>query len=402
MPLLKGDGAVSPDGRRATVRSLLVVGQVAVTVVLLNTAGLLVKSLHQSQRAWLGFDAHKNILCVEVGVDRARGAPTSYAELAQRLQALPGVVRASYAMRLPLSGSGGGATKPVAIPGRTLSDGGVTVGIRYNVVGLGYFDVMGMRLRRGRVFDERDSAAGSRVVLISETMAARFWPGDEPIGRFIDVDKAECQIVGVVEDARINQVNESVQPFLYLPFAQSPNSSATLLVETADDARTLAAAVRREIRLAALGVTTFTTTTLQETMTRAHYPEWLGAVLSSGLAALGMALTAVGLYSVVSFSVGLRSREFALRMALGAQGGGLHALVLRQGLQLALAGTFSGLCLAAAVSYGMRGLLGGTSALDPAVMAGSAAAAAALTLFASAVPARRAARITPMSVLRHE
>jgi hypothetical protein len=236
---LKGGEASSARGfRRLTSRNVLVAGQVALSVLLLSVAGLFLKSLISTLRVPLGFNPHKNLLIVPMGAiegseeQRKSLLPT----VLERVRGLPGIVRATSAMRIPLSGNGGGADLRISIPGIELPEAQETVAVKFNAVGPDYFQTVGTRILNGRQFTSGDSANAPKVVLISETMARRFWPNQDPMGHSLRIEKKDYEIIGVVEDVKINHIEESPEPYMYFPIAQT-SYGGELIVETTGDPR---------------------------------------------------------------------------------------------------------------------------------------------------------------------
>ncbi len=231
-------------------RNTLVVGQIALSVVLMVTAGLLVKSLLLTEQINPGFDTNRNLLTIEVAPSSDDGQRLSlfYAPLIERLRGLPGVKQASYSRVVPFSGSGGGATQKVSLPGIELPPGQDSLDIHFNSVGPDYFRIMGTRILRGRDFSPADKVGRFHTTLINSTMARRFWPDRSPIGQHVKVEDANCEIIGIVEDGKNEWIHEQTTPYMYFPFAQMPTGEATILVEGTGDPRSLLDAVRQEIR----------------------------------------------------------------------------------------------------------------------------------------------------------
>jgi len=232
------------------------------------TAGLLVKSLLLAEQINPGFDTKRNLLTIEVAQssDGAQSLSQFYAPLMDKLRGLPGVKQASYSRVVPFSGSGGGATRKVSLPGVELPSGQDWLDIHYNAVGPDYFRIIGTRILRGRDFSPADGAGGPRTTLINSTMARRFWPVQNPIGHHLKVENVDCQIIGIVEDGKNEWIHEQTTPYMYFPFAQMPISEATILVEVTGDPRTLADAVRHEIRALDKNVLFLSVTTLHQLM----------------------------------------------------------------------------------------------------------------------------------------
>ena len=386
--------------RRYAGRNLLAVAQAALGVVLLTCAGLLARSFLYTQAQRPGFDTDRRMLLIETSIEGK--TPAAECDLAaERIAGLPGVRQAAYCRRIPMGGSGGGATRDVVIPGRVTEPGQELLRLPYNQVSPNYFAVTGTRILAGRGFSRADAGA-VRVALVNQTMARQFWPAGDAVGRWIRVDNADTQVVGMVEDGAIWSLHDAPHPFLYFPFAQQPAWESTFLVETAGEPGSLLTAIKREMRQATPRLFTWEATSLKQHLRDNLYNDWLPAVLSSGIGALGMLLAAIGLFGVVMHGVNRRAREFGVRMAMGARASTLVVMVLRRGLALAGAGAVAGIALALGAGRLLAGMLYGVSPYDPATLAFSVAVVLLVAVAASFYPALRAARVDPAVVLRGE
>ncbi len=412
VPALKSEESAVGRARRFRMRNTLVVGEIALSAVLVTASGLLIRSLLNSRQINLGFNAQKNLLFfdLEPGIAdyRPERSLAFFEQVAEKVSGLPGVKHASFAWRMLLTGSGGGAEVHVSIPGVELPQGQLNVPIKFNAVGPGYFQTLGTRRIEGRDFTAADGPLGARVVLISQTMARRFWPGKDAVGRHIVVTKPnasegklDCQIVGVVEDAKIIHVHEAPEPYMYFPFAQVPTSEGTLIVETRGDPHMLVAAIRSEIRSIDAKVPA-EAHTLHDLMQEAFWQDQTAASSVGVLGMLGVFLAAVGLYGVISYLVNRRRHEIGVRMALGAERQDVLRLVLAEGLRLAAIGTGIGLLASLAVTRLMSTLLYGVRPRDPLTFAVSSVVVILVALAATYIPARRATRVDPMVALRYE
>jgi len=389
--------------RRFSGRNLLVVAQSTLSVVLMVSAGLLASSFMRVQEARPGFDTDRSTVLMLTSLAGPRdrlGAAGD--EVVTRVAALPGVKGAAYCRRFPLAPSGGGATRDVVIPGREVPSDQAVLRIRYNQVSAEYFAVTGTKLVAGRAFSRADAAGTLPVGMVNDTMARQFWTAGDAVGRWIRVNNLDVQIVGVVENAAVNSLHESEQPFLYVPFAQMPAGEVSFVFETIGDPAAMVPAIKREMRAAAPGYVEFAVTTLKRHMQDALYQDWLQAVLSIALACIGIGLAAVGLAGVVSYSAARRRREIGIRTAIGAQRRDVVLMVLKHGLLLSGVGALGGIGLSLLVGQAMEGLLYGVSPLDPIVIGLSAAIVVAIGLAGSAYPAWRASRVDPVQVLRAE
>ena len=403
---LKGGEASLAHGlRRLTSRNVLVVGQVALSVLLLSAAGLFLKSLISTLHVPLGFNPHKNLLIVPMWASEGSSEQRKslLPTVLERVRGLPGIVRATSAMRIPLSGNGGGAERKISIPGVELPEGQESVAVKFNAVGPDYFQTVGTQVLEGRQFTSGDSATAPKVVLISQTMARRFWPNQDPVGHSLRIEKKNYEIIGVVEDVKIIHIDESPQPYMYFPFAQTSNGGE-LIVETSGDPRLWIPAIKREVRAvdkSALVVWIQTGSDLLHSE-ESVYVQRMAAGMVGSLSLLGMFLASVGLYGVVAYLVNRRTHEIGIRLALGAGRKEVLYLILRQGLILVLVGAFVGLALAFATTRFMSSLLYGVSPLDPVALLGSVLLAGIITFVACYIPARRATKVDPMVALRYE
>ncbi len=395
VPALK-EQPLGRRGRRIALRDGLVVAQVALSLVLLVAVGLLVRSFIAGLHADLGFE-RKNMLAVRMYPEmRGEQARVFLSQLSERARALPGVRNVSLTSRPPFWPSEGGMSIAVNVLGQTPAR------VKYVEVGENYFRTMGVPLLRGRDFDSRDNAAGQPGTIINETMARRFWPNDDPIGRIVRIgSKTDRQVVGIVKDTKINSFDEIPEPFLYLPMAQAYRGTATLLVETEGDPLLLVNAVKAEIAaLAKLPVPEFDT--LGSLVARSLSGSRSLAEVVGGLGLLGLLLAAGGLYGVMSYLVTLRSREIGVRTTLGAVRRDILKLVLTRAAKLSTAGGVIGLIAALAAGRLLSRLLYGVSPRDPISLISACAVLFAVAMLAGLKPALRASRIDPMDVLRQE
>jgi predicted permease len=392
--VLKSDQGSTGAGR-TWHKKAFVVGQIAVSVMLFGMAVLFFESFRNAAMLRPGFDPNKRMLVMDVESPPRMSGLMWCEQACERLAALPGVRGATFARRLPLSGSGGGMTVRLEIPGQTPR--GVPV---YNVAG-SYFSVMGTRVLAGRGIDTNDRENSPLVVVLSQLLARQTFPGRSPIGQWVSIDGKMRQIVGITENGPIEDLHEPPAPSVYLPFAQMPWGGITLMIETASDPGALARAVHQEIKSFDPGVLVGTTT-LRAFMQQALALDQLMVTASSGLGVFGFLLTAAGLFGVIQYAVNRRTREIGLRMALGAQSAEIKKMVLAESLRMAALGAPLGLLLLAPLAWSVRAVVIGVTPLAPLIYLASAAAAVAIALSAAWLPARRATRIDPMSALRSE
>jgi len=376
-------------------RKALVVGQIAVSVMLFGLAVLFVQSFRNAAALRPGFDPNKKMLVIDVRSGIRMSGLSWCEQICERLATLPGVRGATFARRLPLSGSGGGMTVRLEITGQ--APRGVAV---YNVAG-NYFSVMGTRVLAGRGIDTNDRENSPLVAVLSQILAHQAFPGRNPIGQWVSIDGKMRQIVGIAEDGPIEDLHEPPAPSVYLPFAQMQWGGITLMIETASDPGAVAKAVRQEIKRFDPGVLVGTTT-LREFMQQALAFDQLLVRLSSGLGVFGFVLTAAGLFGVIQSAVNRRTREIGLRMALGAQPGEIKKMVLSESLRMAALGVPIGVLLLAPLAWSVRAVVIGVTPVEPLMYVSGAAAALVVALSAAWLPARRATRVDPMAALRAE
>ena len=386
-------GSAAPSQRMA--RSALVSAQVATAVVLLTAAGLFARSFLASNRMDLGFD-RKPITAAWVLGDVPQ---TAGDVLVERLRGLPGVRDVAVALRAPLSLSGGGLTRPVLPDG--VDANGAPLEVKFNAVTPNYFSTMGIRVLEGRVFTEADERGNA--VVVSEQFARRFFPGAPAIDRRMRIgnpDPVEYLIVGVVENVAINAVHEEPEPYLYLPFWRDRYRETTLLVETHAATAAPAAAIRATLRDFDPRFDPRMLVSMEELVRYSgrHY-RWT-ALLAVVLATLGLLLTGIGVYGVVSFSTARRTREIGIRLALGATRAQVLRLVMQDGVRLAMVGIAVGIPAAFGCARLLSSLLVGVQPGDLLSFAGAAATVLLIVIAATFVPARRAVRVAPGTAFR--
>jgi predicted permease len=318
---------------------------------------------------------------------------------------LPGVKRVSVSSVVPFSPSGTGMSQmvfPLADRGATAESGR---SVRYNTVEPDYFDLLGIRILRGRGFAEHDDQSSPRVMVINETMARSFWPDQDALGQLVRLGSptnAPVEIVGVARDTRLNIIQEKPAPYLYLPLAQHQSWQCFLLIESARNAAALAGPIRGE--LGALGrKPTRTDISTMKAFVRAKLSDdEFMAQTAAALGLLGLGLASVGLYGVLAYAVNRRTREIGIRMALGAQRFEVLRLVLRRGMVLALVGLALGVPATLAVSRLIRGFVYGVSPVDPYSIGAAGLLLLIVAGLATFFPARRATKIDPIVALRCE
>jgi putative ABC transport system permease protein len=401
LPALKGDAAFGGSTRRRwPLRNWLVVAEVGIAMTLLVCAGMLVRSFANTRTSDLGFRRNQLLLVWVAAVD---AKPPLYRDVITQFQAMPGVRSVAAAVRAPLSLSSNGMFQNITFPGRTEFANAPPFEIKYNSVTRNFLSTMGTPVLRGRGFEERDEITGATSVLINEKMAQRFWPGQDPLGKTIRVGSRTPRlhtVIGVVRNAPINAVGETPEPYLYLAYWPNFEEEATFLIETQGDATTLAQTARRVLKSVDSRLDPLTITTENELIRYSAQNYQVTAELVGTLGLLGLILTAVGLYGVVSYGVSQRTRELGIRMALGAGKNATLRLVLREVAMLGLIGMAVGLPLALVATRLFSSLLFGMGAWDAPTFVGAAILLGAVLVVAGFVPARRATSIEPVSALR--
>jgi putative ABC transport system permease protein len=413
---LKTGGRVD-DNIRNRARNLLIIAEIALSLVLLVCAGLLIQSFEHLQKVNPGFGLQKT-LAVRLSLPPAKystgeAVKRFYDRVAPRLRALPGVESLGAASALPMSAlnartefliSGRPAVKPNDVPGA-----------QHRWVSPGYFHAMNIPLLRGREFSETDNERGARVLVIDRALGKRFFPDENPIGQHILITLGggdtppEYEIIGLAESVKHVALTEEPTPTFYGPIPQTPKgvvpflaTNFSLVVRTGIEPEALAGAVRRALRAVDPDVAVSSVKPMRDFLVASIAPRKFNLVLLLALAATALLLAAGGLYGVITYLVTQRTREIGVRLALGAQRSDILSLILGHGFRLVIAGVAVGLAGAIAATRLLSSLLYATSATDPFAFAGVTALLILVALFASYFPARRAMKIDPMEALRYE
>jgi predicted permease len=397
---LKGDTEGS-EGRRSRLTQTLVVVQMALSLVLLVGAGLFLRNLQDATSVDTGF-ASGNLLLAATdpglqGYDRER-ADVFYRELVPRVRSLPGVRAAALAEMVPLglSSQQYGITVPGYVPAAN-----ERMNIDYNIVGPGYFETMDIPLR-GRGFLDRDSETSRRVIVVNERMARRFWPGEDAIGRVVELGGYPREVVGVAADGKYGTLGEDPLAFMYLPQAQQYSYAMTFHVRTDGDPLSVLPAIREAVAQLDPNLPVYDVRSMEQHLGLSLLPARLAGTVLGIFGGLGLVLAAVGIYGVMAQAVSRRRREIGLRLALGARRDEVVGMVLRQGFMLALLGVSIALPVAFAASRLIRGLLYSNSTIDPFTYLSVPAILLGVALVATYLPARRAAAIEPMQALKSD
>jgi len=414
--------ALSESGRtlseapaRRRVRNLFVVLEVTLAVPLLIGAGLMLRSSFLLQNTDRGIDL-KNVLTVQIALPKTKYVTPQqmaafYQQTLQRIQSEPEVQSASAVNFLPLTNFGDATS--LTIEGRTSPVLGQTTTASYRVIDPNYFRTMSIPLLRGRYFTEQDNDESHGVVMINQTMAHRYWPDEDPIGRLIKpqfpaanvpwrpaTTNTWLAIVGVVADVNQTGVNEVQAAEIYLPYLQNPSSLMNLLVRSKSDPLRLVPAVRRQVLAVDGDQPVYNIKTMENVLSQSVATPHVITSLLTVFAAVALLLAAIGVYSVMSYSVAQRTHEVGVRMALGAQQQHVLRMILGHGLRLVLLGVGLGVVVAFVVTRVISNLLFGVSATDPQVFVGVPLLLIAVALLATYFPARRALKVDPIIALR--
>jgi macrolide transport system ATP-binding/permease protein len=389
--------------RRLSLRNLLVVGQVALSLMVLIGAGLCVRSLQNLQAIDSGFDPAKVlVMSVDVslsGYSKERGLQF-YSELLERVRRLRGVEAVSLATQVALGDGFGGTMRAEGYAPKAGED----LSSDFNQIGPDYFRTMKIPLLDGREFSTSDTATAPPVAIINETAARRFWPGQNPVGRRVIVgrapDESVREIVGVVKDSKYRRLTEELRPAVFTPFLQRYRGDMSLHVRTTGEPGAMIAAARSEAQALDTNLPVYNIRTLEEQKNSSLYTSRMAATLLTVFGLLALLLAAVGLYGVMAYTVHTRTREIGIRMALGARRKDVLRQVLLEGMSLVTIGLAVGLGGAVAATRLAQDFLYGVTATDPVSFAGAALLLAFVALLANFLPARRAAGADPLVALR--
>jgi predicted permease len=404
IPALKDDSAMG-GFRRSRLRNALVVAQVALSLVLLVCAGLIVRGLQAAQAMHPGFNPQNAVaLSFDLGLqgyDEERGRAFQR-DVVERAKGLPGVRSVTLTNSLPLAIDYNSTT--IYVEGQpTASSSDLPLAVPFEV-GLDYFKTMGIPLR-GRDFTEHDDKTESRVAIVNETFARKFWHGEDAIGKRFNStgpDKPYWEVIGVVADGKYNSLVENQKPALYRPMLRDYSSLVVLVARVEGDPQGAVARLRGVVQSLDPSMPVFDAKTLTEHMQIPLFPARMAAMVLGSFGVLALVLAGIGIYGVMSYVVAGRTREIGLRMALGADRRSVLRLIVGQGMTLAVIGLGVGLLIAAAFARLLTSQLYGVSPADPVTFACVALLLAAVALLACYIPARRATRVDPMIALRYE
>jgi putative ABC transport system permease protein len=406
--LKEGGRGTSEGGRRNKMRSVLVVSELAIAVVLLVCAGLLLQSLWRLRSVNSGLQP-ENILTFNVGLPEVKykfdRQTQFFIDLKSRLEATPGVQAASTIYPLPLSGDRFSISfeiegRPMAPKDHPSAD--------FFTTGVGYFRTMGIPIIKGRDFEDRDKHGSTPVVIITETFARQHFPNEDPIGKRIepgissieDEDSMMREIIGIAGDVRNRSLNTEARPAYYMPHTQVPFSQMVAVAKTTSEPHSLIPALTKVVAGMDQDVPLFDVKTMEEYLSASVAAPRFSSTLLSIFAAVALVLTVVGLYGVMSYSVAQRTNEIGIRLALGAQSRDVLLMIVKQGGWLIVVGLAIGLAGAYALTRLMESLLFGVTAKDPVTFVAVAGLLAFVALLACYVPAWRATKVDPMEALR--
>jgi putative ABC transport system permease protein len=406
--LKQGSGRTGGSPMKQHTRKALVVSEVALSLVLLIGAGLMIRSFWKLQNVDPGFDT-SNALTMSVAL-----TPIRYSEPHQQLafldrameqiRAVPGVVSVGTTTTIPLAG--GGSTQPFSIEGRPTGTIAEQPMAQTRYISPDYFKAIGIPLRQGRFFSDQDRDNSVPVIIISEAMARRFWPGENPIGKRLTPSfhskEGAREIVGVVGDVKARGLDSDASTMMYLPYKQAPRPFMSFVVRTSSNPESLVQPVSRAIYSIDKEQALTDVQTMDQVLMQSLSDRRFNMTLLLTFAGVALVLAAVGVYGVMNYTVTLRRRELGIRMALGAKASDVLRLVLRQGLTLTLIGVGAGLISAYALTRLMASLLYGVTATDYLTFASVSAVLIVVGLVASFVPARRATKVDPTIALRTE
>ncbi|HEY6231828.1 MAG TPA: ABC transporter permease, partial [Pyrinomonadaceae bacterium] len=404
---LKEGARGSGEGSRWNrVRGGFVVVQVALSLVLLVCSGLLIRSFDKLLRVDVGFKTER-LLTLEYRLPRTKYKEPAvqwnfHKQVVERLQQVPGVQSASLVRGLPFSGNGG--TTSIVLPDREPPPKGMEPEVMFNTAMPNYFETIGIPLLKGRVFGNEDQANTPTVVVINQTMARRFWPDQDAVGKQIKMasDGTTATVIGVVGDAKQYWLEEEQKPQMYDAYSQDPGLFATVVIRTNVEPLGLTEPVRQAIWKVDADQPMWKIRTVEFLVNRSTADRKFLMALMGIFAALALVLTIIGLYGVISYLVNQRTQEIGIRMALGAQMGDIMRMVLRQGMVLVLTGVALGLAASWLLTRLMSRLLYQVSATDPVTFGSISLLLIAVALLACYLPARRATKVDPLTALRYE
>ncbi|GAC1397757.1 MAG: ABC transporter permease [Pyrinomonadaceae bacterium] len=406
VPALKDENALS-GFRRSRLRNALVVAQIALSLLLLIGAGLIVRSLQKAQSIKPGFNPENAVMMsFDVGLqgyDETKGREFQR-RVVERVAELPGVQAVTLTDNVPLSLNYNNTS--IYIEGQPFVRGGGNLpNVATAIIGLDYFQAMGIGLRGGRDFTAQDDKKESRVAVVNETFARRFFSGSDALGKrfnFGSPDDPYWTIIGIAADGKYNSLGEDPKPLVYRPLLRNYKSGVSLVARTKANPQAMIAAMRREVQNLDPNLPLYNVQTLTEHMSVPLFPARMAAIVLGSFGVLALLLAAIGIYGVMAYSVAQRTREIGIRLALGAEPRDVLKLIVGQGMILAFVGIGVGLMAAFALTRVIKTLLYNVSATDPLTFAGVPLLLLTCALLACYIPAQRAMKVDPMIALRYE
>jgi len=410
--LQEGGRSDTGGGKRHRFRSALVMAQVVGSLTLLVIAGLFVRSLRNAERMYLGFDPDHVLNMTmdphEIGYDESR-AKEFYRRLEARARAVPGVQSVSLAFGVPMGAANIANAGAVAVEGQPLRQGEQPPQIFFNSITPTYFETMRVPLLQGRQFTDFDNENAPQVAIVNQSMADRFWPHQNPIGKLFSMRTTGAaakvlQVVGIAGNGKYLFIAEDPQPFFYVPLSQNYVSMRALQVRSSVPPETLLNPMQAEIHKLAPDLPVTDARTMKQTLGGYNGLQVFraGAQISAALGLIGLILAVVGIYGIVSFSATQRTHEIGIRMALGGSARDVMRMILQQGLRMVVLGLGIGVLAALGITRVMTRLLVGVSPSDPLTYGLVAVILTAIALAACWIPARRATRVDPSIALRYE
>jgi putative ABC transport system permease protein len=404
---LKEGGRGGGEGARWNrLRSGFVIAQVALSLVLLVSAGLLIRSFDKLLRVNIGFKPEQ-LLSLEYRLPRSKyrevtGQASFHRQVMERIREVPGVQSVALVRGLPFSGNG--ATTAITLPDRETPPKGHEPEVMFNTATPNYFETMGIPFIKGRLFDDHDQPNTTPVVIINQSMARKFWPDQDAIGKqVVSVeDGTKVNVIGVVGDAKHYYLEESQQPQMYGSYSQQPGYFATVVIRTSVEPLSLSEPVRQALWKVDADQPMWKIRTVEFLVNRSVSDRKFLLALMGLFALLALVLTIIGLYGVISYLVRQRTQEIGIRIALGAQVRDILQMVLKQGMFLVFTGVALGLATAWLSTRLIARLLFQVSATDPLTFVVIAAFLIAVALLACFIPARRATKVDPLVALRYE
>ena len=401
---LKGASRSNSGGSgRARTRNTLVVTQVGLSLVLLVAAGLLLKSFIALRSVDPGFDA-QNVLSLRINLPRAekygneQKRSSFYERLLAELNRLPGVESAAAVYPVPFSLI---SNQPFSVPGRPVNPA-EQLSAQYNIVSPDYFHALRIRVTQGRAFTERDRVGSPAVAIVNETLAQRMWPGENPLGKRLGLGRDQCEVVGVFADIKQRQLDTEPRLQICVPVLQQSSRFMFLAVRGRSAAVTFLPAIRQRIAALDAELLISDIALLEERVAGSIRKQRFAMLLLAIFAGTALVLAVVGLYGVMSYLVAQRTREFGIRMALGAKLHDMLKLIVGHGMKLVLAGLVLGVAGSLALTKVLGGMLFNVRATDPVTFVAVCTLLAAVAAIACYLPARRAAKVDPIVALRAE